>query len=148
MAGSLLVRAGSFMSFPSTLISSLSASIRMDVGQVEEIVSVIEQAIAMPTGAAVLAFVGLLIHRYRSGKRTQRLLRVIYDVARGDPDAIVDSREVVKRAGITHKRKDFGKLLDSGVIRERGATFTEQGVRFTEYSITPTGIRKVEQNSR
>ena len=108
--------------------------------------NITEQALAMLTGVPVLALVGLLIHRYRSGRRTQRLLRVIYDLAGGDPDAIVDSREVVKRAGITHKRKDFGQLLDSGVIRERGATFTEHGVRFTDYSITPAGIRKVEQN--
>ncbi len=108
--------------------------------------SVIEQAMAMLTGAAALALVGLLIHWYRFGKRTQRLLKVIYDLAEGNPDAIVDSREVVSRAGIYHKRKDFGKLLDSGVIRERGATFTEQGVWFTEYSITPAGIREAEQN--
>ena len=110
--------------------------------------NITEQAIAMLTGAAVLALVGLLIHRYRSGKRTQRLLKVIYHIAEGDPDAIVDSREVVKRADFTHKGKDFGKLLDSGVIRERGATFTDRGVRFTEYSITPAGIREVEQNRR
>ena len=108
--------------------------------------NITEQVIAMLIGAAVLALVGSLIHRYRFGKRTQRLLEVIYDLAEGDPDAIVDSREVVSRAGITHTRKDFGKLLYSGVIRERGATFTEQGVRFAEYSITPAGIRKVEQN--
>jgi hypothetical protein len=108
--------------------------------------NITEQAIAMLIGVAVLALVGSLIHRYRYGKRMQRLLKVIYDLAEGDPNAIVDSREVVSRAGITHKGKDFGKLLDSGVIRERGATFTEKGVRFTEYSITPAGIREVEQN--
>jgi hypothetical protein len=72
---------------------------------------------------------------------------VIYDLAEGDPDAIVDSREVVKRAGI-NKRKVFNRLLSSGVIRERGATFTEQGVWFTEYSITAAGIREVEQNKK
>ncbi len=111
--------------------------------------NITEQAIVMLTGAAVLALVGLLlIHRYRYRKRTQRLLKVIYGLAQGNPDAMVDSREVVRRAGITHNRKDFGKLLDSGAIRERGATFTERGVRSTEYSITPAGIRKVEQNRR
>ena len=108
--------------------------------------SITGQAMAMLIGAAVLALVSLLIHRYRYRKRTQRLLNVIYDLAEGDPEAIVDSREVVRRAGITQKRKDFGVLLDSGVIRERGASFTEKGVRFTEYSITHAGIRKVEQN--
>ncbi len=108
--------------------------------------NITEQAIAMLTGTAVLALVGLLIHRYRFRKRTQRLLKVIYDLAGGDPNAIVDSREVVNRAGITYKRKVFSELLSSGVIRERGATFTEHGVWFTEYSITPAGIREVEQN--
>jgi hypothetical protein len=107
-----------------------------------------EPAIAMLAGATVLALVGLLIHRYRWRKRTQRLLKVIYGLAEGNPNAIVDSREVVRKAGITHNRKDFGKLLDSGAIRERGATFTEQGIRSTEYSITPAGIREVEQNRR
>ncbi len=110
--------------------------------------NITEQAIVMLTGAAVLALVGLLIHRYRRRMRTQLLLKVIYCLAEGNPDAIVDSREVVRRAGITHNRKDFGRLLESGAIRERGATFTEQGVRSTEYSITPAGIRKVEQNRR
>ena len=86
----------------------------------------------MLTGAAMLALVGLLIHRYRFGKRTQRLLIVIYDLAEGDSDAIVDSREAVNRAGGIHKGKDFGELLSSAVIRERGATFTERGIRFTE----------------
>ncbi len=110
--------------------------------------NITEPAIVMLTGAAVLALGGLLIHRYRCRKRTQRLLKVIYGLAKGNPDAIVDSREVVRRAGITHNKKDFGKLLDSGAIRERGATFTERGVHSTEYSITPAGIRKVEQNRR
>ena len=110
--------------------------------------NITEPAIVMLTGVAVLALVGSLIHRHRCRKRTQRLLKVICRLAKGNPDAIVDSREVVRRAGITHNKKDFGKLLDSGAIRERGATFTEQGVRSTEYSITPAGIRKVEQNRR
>jgi hypothetical protein len=110
--------------------------------------NITEQAIAMLTGAAVVALVGLLIHRYRCRMRTLRLLKVIYGLAEGNPNAIVDSRKVVRRAGITHNSKDFAKLLDSGAIRERGATFTERGVRSTEYSITPAGIRKVEQNRR
>jgi hypothetical protein len=110
--------------------------------------NVTEQAIAMLTGAAVLALVGLLIHRYRCRKRTQRLLKVIYGLAEGNTDAIVDSGEVVRRAGVAHNKKDFGKLLDSGAIRERGATFTEHGVRSTEYSITLAGIRKVVQDRR
>ncbi len=110
--------------------------------------NITEPAIVMLTGAAVLALGGLLIHRYRCRKRTQRLLKVIYAHAKGIPVAIVDSREVVRRAGITHNKKDFGKLLDSGAIRERGATFTERGVHSTEYSITPAGIRKVAQNRR
>ena len=71
--------------------------------EVKEIVSVIDQAIAMLTGAAVLALVGLLIHRYRFSKRTQHLLKSMYELAEGDPDAIVDSREVVKRADIFTK---------------------------------------------
>ena len=114
--------------------------------------SITQQAIAILTGAAVLALVGLLIHRwvhrYSFGKRAQRLLEVIYDLAEGDPDAIVDSREVVKRAGVPYKRKVYYRLLSSGVIRERGARFTEQGVWFTEYSITSAGIREVEHNRK
>jgi hypothetical protein len=114
--------------------------------------SITQQAIAIFMGAAVLALVGLLIlrwvHRYRFSKKTQRLLGVIYDLAGGDPDAIVDSREAVERAGIPYKRNVYYRLLSSGVIRERGARFTEQGVWFTEYSITSAGIRQVEQNRK
>ncbi len=113
------------------------------------LVIITKQAITGMVATTVLAVVSLLIyrwlHRYRFSKRTQRLLEVIYDLAEGDSDAIVDSRKLVKRAGIAYRKKAFNWLLRSGAIMERGAKFTDQGIWFTEYSITPAGIREVER---
>ena len=99
--------------------------------------------------AAVLAVIGLLMYywlnRYRFSKRTQQLLEVIYDLAEGDPDAAVDSRKVAKSAGRAYRKKALNQLLSSGAIIERGAKFTDHGIWFTEYSITPLGIQEVEQ---
>lgn len=110
---------------------------------------VAEQVIAGMIAAALLVTLGLLMHRWlrqhRFGKRTHQLLEAIYDLAEGNSDAIVDSRKVVKRAGIAYKKKALNRLLSSGAIIERGATFTDQGIWFTEYSITPAGIREVER---
>jgi hypothetical protein len=108
-----------------------------------------EQIMVWMILGAVLAAMGLLmyywLHRYRFSKRTLQLLEVIYDLAEGDSDAVVDSRKVGKRAGIAYRKKALNRLLSSGAIIERGAKFNDREIWFTEYSITPVGIQEVEQ---
>ncbi len=108
-------------------------------------------------GAAILAALGLgwrlwlspRWQRYIFRQRTQRLLQAIYDLAEGNPDAIVDSMRAAELAGVSPAEEDFyplaRQLLRARLIEQRGIGVIEHEGGFTSYSITPAGIHAVKQ---
>ena len=131
--------------------------VAQNVRRIESLNSFSEEIIVTVVGAAILTAVGLVWRnllsprwqRYTVRKRTQRLLKAIYDLAEGDPDAIVDSIEVAERASVSHAEEDFyplaRQLLRTRLIEQRGMGVIEHVGAFTSYSITPTGIHAVMQ---
>lgn len=73
----------------------------------------------------------------------QLLLRVIYDLAEGDPGKWVAGAEAAERANIPFTTQDYDPLF--GYLKQSGLITIDNLVHNEVCKLTPKGIREVEQ---